>query len=96
MSIKKLSQDYEAAKNRFRQHSSLQVTDNREIIADGCRKIVSCDDNVVILEQPRNRVTITGSGLKLRNWGGDGVTVSGVVQAIEFSEAVGQSGGSSC
>ena len=84
--IKQLAQKYENAKGKLDRysHSSLQITDNCEIIADGCRKIVSCDENVVVLDQIRNRVTITGSGLKLRNWGTDGVTVAGVIQSVEF------------
>jgi hypothetical protein len=83
---KGLALKYEKAKARLSRHShsSLQITDNREIIADGCRKIVSCDDNVVVLDQLHNRVTITGNGLKLRNWGADGVMISGEIQAIEF------------
>jgi len=85
-SIKELAQGYERIKTRLRQHSSLQITDNREIIADGCSKIVTCDDNVVIIEQIRSRVTITGSGLKMRNWGTDGVTITGEISSVEFTK----------
>ena len=86
--IKQLAQKYETAKSRLDRYSrsSLQITDNCEIIADGCRKIVSCDENVVVIDQIRNRVTITGSGLKLRNWGTDGVVISGVVRGVEYGE----------
>jgi len=84
INIKHLAQKYEMAKMRVNRHSSLQITDNREIIADGCRKIVSCDDNVVIIEQTNIRVTVTGDGLKLRNWGTDGVTISGKIQSVEL------------
>jgi hypothetical protein len=82
--IKELANKYERAKSRLNRHSSLQITDDREIIADGCLKIVSCSDNVVIIQQVRNRITITGDGMKLRNWGTDGVTVSGKIQSVEF------------
>ena len=85
--IKQLAQKYDDAKSRFNQRfgSSLQIIDNREIVADGCRKIVSCDENVVIIDQVHNRVTITGGMLRLRNWGTDGVTVSGEIQSVEFA-----------
>jgi hypothetical protein len=86
--IKDLSQKYEKAKGRISRQlgSSLRITDNREIIADGCRRIISCDECVVIIDQARNRVTITGGGLKLRNWGSDGVTISGIINSVEFTD----------
>jgi hypothetical protein len=91
--IKQLAMKYEKAKLSINRHagSSLQITDNREIIADGCHKIVSCDDNVVVIDQYKLRVTITGSGLKLRNWGVDGVIITGEVQSVEFDEVRGKS-----
>jgi len=84
--IRELAQGYENAKKRFRRHSTLQITDNKEIIADGCEKIINCDDNVIVIEQTSNRLTITGSDLKLRNWGVDGVTIFGRINSIEFEE----------
>ena len=84
ITIKKLAQKYERAKSQLNRHSSLQITDNREIIADGCLKIVNCDDNVVVIDQVSNRVTITGEELKLRNWGSDGVTIHGRINSIEW------------
>ena len=89
MSIRELAQKYERAKAHLTRHSSLQVTDNHEIIADGCRKVVNCSDSVIVLDQICNRVTIAGSGLKLRNWGNDGVTIAGEIQSIEFSKTKG-------
>ncbi|MCL2037143.1 MAG: YabP/YqfC family sporulation protein [Oscillospiraceae bacterium] len=88
MNIKQLAQKYEKAKHGLMKHSSLQITDNREVIADGCRKIISCDDNIVIIDGAQARVTITGDSLKLRNWGTDGVTISGKVKSVEFDENV--------
>ena len=84
MNIKNLALKYEKARNRLDSRSSLQITENREIIADGCRKIVNCDESVVIFDSEKNRVTITGENLKLRNWGRDGVTISGVITTVEF------------
>jgi hypothetical protein len=94
MNIKELAQKYEHAKGRLERHSrsSLQITHTArecEVIADGCRRIVSCDSNLVVFEQMHKRVTVAGAALKLRNWGSDGVTVSGAVQSVEFSERIG-------
>ncbi|MCL1832685.1 MAG: YabP/YqfC family sporulation protein [Oscillospiraceae bacterium] len=87
LTIKELAMGYEKQKNRLSQQSSLQITQTAtecEVVADGCRRVVSCDGNIVVFEQVYNRVTITGDKLKLRNWGTNGVTVSGTVQGIEF------------
>ena len=84
MSIKKLAQKYERAKSKLNRHSSLQIFDNTQVVADGCRRIVSCDENIAVIDLACNRVTIMGDSLKLRNWGSDGVTVSGVIKSIEF------------
>jgi hypothetical protein len=89
MNIKDLATRFEGAKNRIIKHSTLQISHNAdlcEIVADGCRRVVSCDSNIVIFEQPFNRTTITGHELKLRNWGVDGVVVSGRVMSVEFAE----------
>ncbi|MCL2071789.1 MAG: YabP/YqfC family sporulation protein [Oscillospiraceae bacterium] len=86
MNIKKLALKYEHAKSHLNRHSSLQITDNSEIIADGCRKIVSCDESAVIIDQSRCRITVTGNDLKLRNWGSDGVAITGEINSIEFTK----------
>ncbi|MCL1904440.1 MAG: hypothetical protein FWF94_08495 [Oscillospiraceae bacterium] len=86
MNIKDLAKRYEKVKNHIDRHSSLQITDNREIIADGCRRIVSCNEVLVVFEQPQIRVTVMGRELKLRNWGKDGVTVSGIINSLELNE----------
>jgi hypothetical protein len=87
ITVRKLAQDYEKIKSNFNKHSSLQITDNCEIVAEGCRRVVTSDENIVVLEQARNRVTVTGAGLKLRNWGGDGVVISGVIRSVELEES---------
>ncbi|MCL1882124.1 MAG: hypothetical protein FWF76_08120 [Oscillospiraceae bacterium] len=87
MNIKKLAKKYELIKDRINSYSGLQITqtyDKSEIIADGCRRIVSCDENIVIFEQLHKRIIVTGQSLKLRNWGVNGVAVVGLVQSVEF------------
>ncbi|MCL2633344.1 MAG: YabP/YqfC family sporulation protein [Oscillospiraceae bacterium] len=85
-SIKDLAFKYERVKSRLRRHSSLQITDNREVIIDGCVKVVNCDESVIIIDTVSTRLTIGGAGLKLRNWGSDGVIVSGIIKSIELGE----------
>ena len=86
ISVKELALGYERQKERLMKHSALQITGNRELIADGCRKIINCDENIIVIALSDYRLTITGSGLKLRNWGTDGVTVAGKMQTVEWGE----------
>jgi hypothetical protein len=90
-SIKELAFSFEQQKNRLAKQSALQITQTAElceVIADGCRRVIECHENLVTFEQVHKRVTVTGHGLKLRNWGVDGVTVSGAVESVEFSDTV--------
>ncbi|MCL2755020.1 MAG: hypothetical protein FWD35_04815 [Oscillospiraceae bacterium] len=91
MRAKDLAQKYEELKNKTSRVSSLQITHKEElceVIAEGCRRVHSCDSVMVVFENAAGRrVAITGSGLQLRNWGTDGVVVSGSVQAVEFAQA---------
>jgi len=84
--IKEIANKLEQVKSKVRRHSALQITDNREIIADGCLKIVACDESIIEVILINNRLIINGTGLKMRNWGTDGVTISGVIRGIEFDE----------
>ena len=84
MNIKDLAYKYESVKQRLDRHSSLRITDGREVIADGCRRVVSCDENAVIFMQTSHRVVVMGVGLRLRNWGVDGVVVSGEITSVEL------------
>jgi len=84
MSIKDLAEKFERLKNRARRYSSLQITDNCEIVAEGCLKIINCDENVVTLTLLRNTLTVAGKGLKMKSWGGDGVIIRGEVVSLEF------------
>ncbi|MCL1867219.1 MAG: YabP/YqfC family sporulation protein [Oscillospiraceae bacterium] len=86
--VKQLALAYERVRSGINRHSSLQITDDSEIIADGCRKIVNCDENVAVIEQVRNRVIITGESLRLSNWGEDGVKILGKIKSISYEGLV--------
>jgi hypothetical protein len=91
MNVKKLAQKYEQAKCRLNPNAALQITHCGtnpkmcEVIADGCRKVLTCDDVMVVFENVAGRrVSVTGTALRLRNWGADGVVISGDVLSVEF------------
>jgi hypothetical protein len=80
----RLSDRYERFRSGLRRHTYLSVTDNDEVIADGCAEILRYDDNLVILRMKTNAVSITGFDLKLSHFSNDGVTVRGKIASIEF------------
>ena len=84
--IKDLALKFEKAKTVTKRHSSLQITDNLEIIADGCLKIINCDENIIVILLFKNRLTVSGTDLKMRNWGTDGVMINGFINSVEFEE----------
>jgi len=86
MNVKELAERFERIKNRARRYSSLQITGNTEIIADGCLKIVSCDENAAMLVLLKNTLTVTGKNLKMKSYGQDGVMINGEIITLEFGD----------
>jgi hypothetical protein len=80
----RLSERYERFRRGLRRHTYLSVTDNSEVIADGCTEILRYDDNLVILRMKTNAVSVTGFELKLSHFSNDGVLVRGKIASIEF------------
>jgi len=86
MNIKSLAEGFEKLKNRAKRYSSLQITDNREIIADGCLRIINCDESAVTLRLLKNTLFVTGRNLKMKSWGDSGIIIRGEIAALEFGE----------
>jgi len=92
MNIKNLAEGFEKLKNRVKRYSSMQITDNREIIADGCLKIINCDESAVTLQLLKNTLFVTGSNLKMKSWGESGIIIRGEIASIEFGESANSGG----
>lgn len=84
MNINDLAIKYENFKKSRQKHSDIQVTDNSEIVLDGCRKVVEYNENHIKLELPSMGISIVGMQLKMRNFSIGGVIIKGQIHSITF------------
>lgn len=84
MNINDLAIKYENFKKSRQKHSDIQITDNSEIVLDGCRRVVEYNENHIKLELPSVGVSIVGMQLKMRNFSIGGVIIKGQIHSITF------------
>ena len=84
MNINDLAIKYEDFKKSRQKHSDIQITDNKEIVLDGCRRVVEYNENHIKLELPSMGVSIVGMQLKMRNFSIGGVIIKGQIHSITF------------
>lgn len=84
MNINDLAIKYEDFKKSRQKHSDIQVTDNREIVLDGCRRVVEYNENHIKLELPSIGISIVGMQLKMQNFSIGGVIIKGQIHSITF------------
>ena len=84
MNINDLAIKYEDFKKSRQRHSDIQITDNKEIVLDGCRRVVEYNENHIKLELSSIGVSIVGMQLKMRNFSIGGVVIKGRIHSITF------------
>lgn len=84
MNINDLAIKYEEFKKSWQKHSDIQITDGREIVLDGCRRVVEYNENHIKLELPSMGVSVVGMQLKMRNFSIGGVIINGQIHSITF------------
>ncbi|MCM1055149.1 MAG: YabP/YqfC family sporulation protein [Bacteroides sp.] len=84
MNINELAIKFEDFKRTRNKHSDIQITDNTEIILDGCRRVIRYDENDVCLELPSIGLEIVGMQLKLHNFSVGGVIIEGFIHSVTF------------
>lgn len=84
MNINDLAIKYEDFKKSRQKHSDIQITDNKEIVLDGCRRVVEYNENHIKLELPSMGVSIVGMQLKMRNFSIGGVIIKGQIHSLTF------------
>ena len=84
MDINDIAVKFEDFKRNIRKHSDIQITDNREMILDGCRRVIRYDENEICLELPTVGIEIVGMMLKMNNFSVGGVIVEGEIHSITF------------
>ena len=84
MNINDLAIKYEEFKKSRQKHSDIQITDNREIVLDGCRRVVEYNENHIKLELPSVGISVVGMQLKMRNFSIGGVIIKGQIHSLTF------------
>lgn len=84
MDINDLAVKFEDFKRTREKHSELQITDNSEIVLDGCRRVIRYDENVICLELAAIGIEIVGMKLKMHNFSVGGVIIEGEFHSLKF------------
>lgn len=84
MNINDLAVKFEDFKKTRNRHSDIQITDNTEMVLDGCRRVIRYDENEIFLELPSLGLEIVGMKLKIHNFSVGGVIVEGDIHSVTF------------
>lgn len=84
MDINDIAVKFEDFKRTRSKHSDIQLTDNREMILDGCRRVIRYDENEICLELPTTGIEIVGMNLKMNNFSLGGVIIEGEIHSVTF------------
>ena len=81
-----LANGYEDFKRDFDKHSYIEITDDKELIIDNCRRIIFYEESRLELELAAGTVTISGRRLILRSFRGEapGVIIRGEIEDVRF------------
>lgn len=86
MNYYNLANRYEKLKKDMNRHSSIEIKDNSFIKIENCRCVEAFDENKIILELFKCRLTIIGLELELNNYNFNGIYITGKIHSIEFEE----------
>lgn len=67
-------------------HNRIEITDNTELLIEGCNKVKEYDENIVCLCLSKLKLTITGIDLVLENYDTGYISVLGSIHSLEFEE----------
>lgn len=84
MNINDLAIKYEEFKKNLQKHSDIQVTDDKQIVIDGCRRVVEYNENHIKLELSSMGISVVGMRLKMKNFSIGGVVINGQIHSITF------------
>lgn len=84
MNINDLAIKYEEFKKSLQKHSDIQVTDDKEIVLDGCRRVMEYNENHIKLELSSIGISVVGMQLKMKNYSIGGVVINGHIHSITF------------
>ena len=77
---------YEIAEKLPKGTTQLQLTDNRELEIEGCKKIIEYDENLIIIMLEKILLKVYGTELKTSCFSSGYVTIYGKITSLEFEE----------
>lgn len=84
MNINDLAIRYEEFKKSLNKHSEIQITDNKSIVLDGCRRVIEYNENCIRLELAAVAVSVVGMNLSMRNFSEGGIVIEGQIHSLTF------------
>lgn len=72
------------SKGFIRMNSQIQITGNKEVLVDGCKKILEYNDVYVRVSTWDMNVNIWGNELKVNDFGSGAIFVCGKIQSVEL------------
>ncbi len=66
--------------------SQIEITGNREVLVDGCRKILEYNDVFVKVRTWEMTVNIWGNNLSVSDFGSGAIYISGKIQSVELEK----------
>lgn len=84
MNISDIAVKYEEFKKSRQKYSDIQITDNSEIVLDGCRRVIEYNENNIVLELPTICISVVGMELSMRNFSVGGVVITGKLHSVTF------------
>lgn len=68
------------------EHNEIRLVDDTELYAQNCLGITHCDENIVEFENYRRKITVTGTGLIIENYGASGLKIIGNLHSLTMEE----------
>ncbi len=84
MNINDLAVKYEDFKKSLNKHSDIQITDNNNMVLDGCRRVIEYNENCIKLELATVGVSVVGMELNMHNFSIGGLVIEGQIHSVTF------------
>lgn len=84
MNINDLAVKYEDFKKSLNKHSDIQITDNNNMVLDGCRRVIDYNENCIKLELAAVGVSVVGMELNMHNFSIGGIVIEGQIHSVTF------------
>ena len=86
MNIYDIIDKYDNLLNNSKQHSSIQLLDDRYMCIESCKSIKEFGENRIVLKLQCCDIVIVGLDLNMSNYNKTGVRIKGKIHSINFEQ----------